>query len=89
MGDFSCERFGFELSCFWLPGWMDVTRAPVESQAAWKPKSRLLLGFWFRLIRISQKSSWKSHNSRRVIRIWTTFQMLSIVLIWPEKLLKQ
>lgn len=37
-----------------LPGWMDVTRAPVESQAAWKPKSLLLLGFWFRLIRISQ-----------------------------------
>lgn len=41
-------------SCEVLPGWIDVTQAPVESQAAWKPKSLLLLGFWFRLIRISQ-----------------------------------
>lgn len=41
---------------------MEVTLAPVESQAAWKPKSLLLLGFWFRLTRISQKSSWKTNT---------------------------
>lgn len=37
-----------------LPLWTEVTRAPVESQVASKPKSLLLLGFWFRLMRISQ-----------------------------------
>lgn len=48
------QIFFVSLLFFFLPGWMDVTCAPVESQAAWKPKSLLLLGFWFRMIRISQ-----------------------------------
>ncbi|TNN28977.1 hypothetical protein EYF80_060875 [Liparis tanakae] len=44
---------------------MDATRAPVESHAAWKPKSLLLLGFWFRLMRDSQKFSYRSRTQQR------------------------
>ena len=47
----------FDKRKLWIPGTMDVTRAPVESQADWKPKSLLLFGFWFRLTLISQKLS--------------------------------
>lgn len=46
-----------------LPFWTEVTRAPVESQAASKPKSLLLLGFWFRLMRISQWFSCEPNSS--------------------------
>lgn len=53
----------FPWLCVIVPAWMDVTRAPVESQTAWKPKSLLLLGFWFRLILISQWFSWTPHIS--------------------------
>lgn len=53
----------FPWICVFVPGWMDATWAPVESQTAWKPKSLLLLGFWFRLILISQWFSWTTHIS--------------------------
>lgn len=58
-----------------LPFWTEVTRAPVESQAASKPKSLLLLGFWFRLIRISQWFSCQAKSSSCIY--WDLFHFVS------------
>lgn len=54
-----------------LPFWTEVTRAPVESQAASKPKSLLLLGFWFRLMRISQWFSCEPNRSNSTCAVET------------------
>ena len=43
-----------------LPGWINFTLTPVESQWVWKPKSGLLLGLRVRLTLMSLWSTWKA-----------------------------